>query len=82
VSTIRGKLTLKTEIVHQREHPDREAARHDLLAHIKDYYNRQWIRSAVGYITPEQADRKPHSPVSTLLGKAIDASEGQKVIRI
>ena len=50
--------TLKTELVHQREYPDRDAARRDLFAYIEAYYNRRRIHSAIGYITPEQADRK------------------------
>jgi putative transposase len=50
--------TLKTELVHQGDYPDRQAARRDLFAYIEGYYNRQRIHSAIGYITPEQADRK------------------------
>ncbi len=50
--------TLKTELVHQCEYPDRHAARRDLFAYIEGYYNRRRIHSAIGYITPEQADRK------------------------
>jgi putative transposase len=50
--------TLKTELVHQCEYPDRDAARRDLFAYIEGYYNRRRIHSAIGYITPEQADRK------------------------
>jgi transposase InsO family protein len=50
--------TLKSELVHQREYPDRDAARRDLFASIEAYYNRRPIHSAIGYITPEQADRK------------------------
>jgi transposase InsO family protein len=48
--------TLKTELVHHREYPDRDAARRDLFAYIEGYYNRQRIHSAIGYITPEQAE--------------------------
>lgn len=48
--------TLKTELVHQREYPDRDAARRDLFAYIESYYNRQRIHSAIGYITPDQAE--------------------------
>jgi transposase InsO family protein len=48
--------TLKTELVHQREYPDRNAARRDLFAYIEGYYNRQRIHSAIGYITPERAE--------------------------
>jgi transposase InsO family protein len=50
--------TLKTELVHQREYLDRDAARRDLFAYIEGYYNRQRIHSAIGYITPDQAEAK------------------------
>ena len=50
--------TLKTELVHPCEYPNRDAARRDLFAYIKGYYNRPRIHSAIGSITPEQADRK------------------------
>jgi putative transposase len=50
--------TLKTELVHQREYPDRDAARRDLFAYIEGYYNRQRIHSAIGYITPQQAETR------------------------
>jgi putative transposase len=50
--------TLKTELVHHGDYPDREAARRDLFGYIEAYYNRRRIHSAIGYITPEQADRK------------------------
>jgi transposase InsO family protein len=50
--------TLKTELVHQRVYHDRETARRDLFAYIEGYYNRQRRHSAIGYITPEQAEAK------------------------
>jgi transposase InsO family protein len=50
--------TIKTELVHQACYPTRDAARHDLFAYIEGYYNRQRIHSALGYITPEQAERQ------------------------
>jgi putative transposase len=50
--------TLKTELVHQTNYPTREAAKRDLFAYIEGYYNRQRLPSALGYITPEQAERK------------------------
>jgi putative transposase len=50
--------TLKTELVHQGQYPDRDAARRDLFAYIEGYYNRQRRHSAIGYITPEQAEAK------------------------
>ena len=48
--------TLKTELVHHREYPDRDSARRDLFAYIEGYYNRRRIRSAIGYITRQQAE--------------------------
>ena len=45
--------TLKTELVHHREYPDRDPARRDLFAYIEGYYNRAQIHSAIGYITPQ-----------------------------
>jgi hypothetical protein len=50
--------TLKTELVHQACYPTRDVARHDLFAYIEGYYNRQRLHSALGYITPEQAERQ------------------------
>src|SRR5438046_4413303 len=50
--------TLKTELVHQDEYPNRDAARRDLFVYIEGYYNRQRRHSAIGYITPEQAEAK------------------------
>jgi putative transposase len=50
--------TIKTELVHQVFYPTRDAARHDLFAYIEGYYNRQRLHSALGYITPEQAERR------------------------
>ena len=35
----------------------RDAAKRDLFAYIEGYYNRQRLHSALGYITPEQAER-------------------------
>lgn len=49
--------TLKVELVHQRRWATREDARRDLFAYIEGYYNRRRIHSALGYRTPEQAER-------------------------
>jgi putative transposase len=40
--------TLKTELVHHREYPDRNTARRELFAYIEGYYNRARIHSAIG----------------------------------
>jgi putative transposase len=50
--------TIKTELVHQACYPTRDTARHDLFAYIEGYYNRLRLHSALGYITPEQAERR------------------------
>jgi putative transposase len=49
--------TLKVELVHQRRWATRDEARHDLFAYIEGYYNRARIHSALGYLTPEQAEQ-------------------------
>jgi putative transposase len=49
--------SLKVELVHQRRWATREEARRDLFGYIESYYNRQRIHSALGYLTPEQAER-------------------------
>lgn len=48
---------LKVELVHQRRWATRDEARRDLFAYIEGYYNRPRIHSALGYLTPEQAER-------------------------
>lgn len=50
--------TLKTELAHHDEYPNRDPAQRDLFAYIEGYYNRRRRHSAIGYITPEQADAK------------------------
>ena len=49
--------TLKVELVHQRRWATRDEARRDLFGYIEGYYNRQRIHSALGYTTPDQAER-------------------------
>ena len=49
--------TLKVELARQRHWATRDEARRDLFAYIEGYYNRQRIHSAIGYLTPEQAER-------------------------
>jgi transposase InsO family protein len=50
--------SLKVELVHQQRWTTREEARQDLFVYIESYYNRQRIHSALGYLTPKQAERK------------------------
>lgn len=48
--------TLKVELVHRVRFETHEQARRELFAYIEGYYNRQRIHSALGYLTPEQAE--------------------------
>ena len=50
--------TLKVELVHQRRWATRDEARRDLFSYVEGYYNRQRMHSALGYLSPEQAERK------------------------
>jgi putative transposase len=50
--------TLKVELAHQRKWATRKHARRDLFAYIEGYDNRRRIHSALGYRTPEQAERQ------------------------
>jgi len=49
---------IKTELVHEACYSTRDTARHDLFAYIEGYYNRQRLHSALGYITPDEAERR------------------------
>ena len=67
--------TLKTELVHHSEYPNRDAARRDLFAYVEGYYNRQRRHSAIGYITPEQAEAKAASRCPFFRGKVRPAPQ-------
>jgi putative transposase len=49
--------TLKVELVHRGRFVTQEEARRELFAYLEGYYNRQRLHSALGYRTPEQAER-------------------------
>jgi transposase InsO family protein len=49
--------TLKVELIRQRRWNTRDEARRDLFSHTEGYYNRWRINSAIGYVTPEQAEQ-------------------------
>ena len=50
--------TLKTELAHHRTHATRDKAKRDLLSHAEGFHNRQRLRSALDYRTPDQAERQ------------------------
>ena len=50
--------TLKTERVHHRVYATREQARRDLFQYIEGFYNPRRLHSALGYISPAEAERR------------------------
>jgi transposase InsO family protein len=50
--------TLKVELVHQQRWATRDEARRDLFSYIEAYYKRARMHSALGYLTPEQAEQR------------------------
>ena len=49
--------TFKVEIVHQSRFASRAETRREPFDHLEGYYNRRRLHSALGYRTPEQAER-------------------------
>lgn len=49
--------TLEVELVHREHFATGEEARRNLFAYLEGYDNRQRLHSALGYRTPEQAER-------------------------
>ena len=50
--------TLKVELVRQRRWATQSEARQTLFGYIEGYYNRHRMHSALGYLTPEQAEQR------------------------
>jgi transposase InsO family protein len=50
--------TLKVELVHQQRWATRAEARRDLFSYTEAYYNRARMHSALGNLTPEQAEQR------------------------
>lgn len=50
--------SLKVERVHARRYATRAEARRDLFAYIEGFYNSRRLHSALGYITPSEAEEK------------------------
>jgi transposase InsO family protein len=48
--------TLTIELVHQQRWETCDDARRELFAYTEGYYNRACMHSALGYLTPEQAE--------------------------
>ena len=50
--------TLKTERVHHRVYATRDEARRDLFGYIEGFYNPRRLHSALGYVSPAEAERR------------------------
>jgi len=50
--------TLKTELIYQNNYRTREDAKQDIFEYIEVFYNRKRRHSALGYISPEQFEKK------------------------
>jgi putative transposase len=52
--------TLKTELVHPRAWPTRQAARTAIYEYIEVFYNRRRRHSALNYLSPAEYERSHH----------------------
>jgi len=50
--------TLKQELVNRRRFPTREAAKKEVFEYIEVWYNRQRRHSSLGYVSPEEFERR------------------------
>jgi putative transposase len=53
--------TLKTELVHRRAWPTREAAKAAIHEYIEVFYNRRRLHSRLGYVSPVQYEDTFHA---------------------
>jgi putative transposase len=52
--------TLKTELVHARAWPTRQAARTAIYEYVEVFYNRRRRHSALDYLSPAEYERRHH----------------------
>lgn len=50
--------TLKVELIHQIELKPMEATKMEVFEFIEIWYNRQRIHASLGYLTPDEYERK------------------------
>jgi putative transposase len=56
--------TLKLELVYQSQWHSRAQARSEVFEYIERFYNRQRRHSALGYLCPDQFERRYHEPMA------------------
>jgi putative transposase len=59
--------TLKTELVHTRTWPTRQAARTAIYDYIEVFYNRRRRHSALDYLSPAEHERRCHQQQPAIL---------------
>lgn len=71
--------TLKVELVHQCRWATQAEARQALFGYIEGYYNRYPMHSAIGYLTPEQAEQRLTGQPSVSAKPGDDQGRGRVV---
>ncbi len=56
--------TLKSECVHRRNYQTRQEAISDIFSYIVGFYNRERLHSSLGYLSPDEFERRYHLTVS------------------
>lgn len=56
--------TLKCEHVHFQKYRTRQEAQTDIFAYILGFYNRQRRHSSLGYLSPEEFERRYYTNLS------------------
>jgi transposase InsO family protein len=54
--------TLKQELVYRTTFANHDAARTALFQYIEGFYNRRRLHSSLGYLSPEEYERRPAVP--------------------
>jgi transposase InsO family protein len=62
--------TLKTELVHTRAWPTRQAARTAIYEYLEVFYNRRRRHSSLGYLSPAEYERRYHQQQAAILDAA------------
>jgi putative transposase len=55
--------TLKSECVHRRKYQTRQEAITDIFLYIVGFYNRERLHSSLGYLSPDEFERRYHLSV-------------------
>ena len=65
--------TLKRELIHRRQYETREEATADIFRYIEVWYNRRRRHSTLGYLSPEQFERRQAATAATVMALPVAA---------